>query len=764
MIKPIENGFILNTKKTTYIIGIKNDWLLHLYYGAKIQVDNLDFLYQKFDNGRGNAVIANNMMPQYVNFEISTVGLGDYREPMFAFDTCLGYTCNLKYQDFEILNKDDSLLIPQSYNENQVLKLRLLDEALKIEVILYYKIFYECDVISKYVQIKNLSTNQYIIDRAMSSQLDFDSSEFEMLTFEGAWANERHLKVKPVESGIYINDSKCGASSNNRNPLVILKRHNTNQHNGECYGSNIVYSGNHKTIIEATTDKRMRVLAGVSDYATRITLDDVYLTKEVVLTYSNEGLNGLSQNYHQFVNEHIIRGNWKYKERPIVINNWEATYFNFDEGKLLKLARCAKQVGIELFVLDDGWFGHRDNDTSSLGDYSVNRKKLPKGIKHLAEKINDLGLDFGIWVEPEMISVDSDLYKAHPDWSVAVPNRELNFSRNQLVLDLTNPNVQDYLIESLNDLLNSANIKYVKWDYNRNISDMYSKTLINQGEFFVKYMDGLYRVFENVNRKFPDVLFEGCAGGGNRFDLGILCYFQQIWTSDDTDYLERLSIQSGTSYGYPPSTISNHVSDVPNHQTLRISPLASRFNLACFGVLGYELDLCALSKRDLFEIQKQVLQYKQARRVFQYGKFYRQEEDAQKVIFLSVLDNAIAGVFQKLVHPNQQEDTLKINGLEDNVKYKVESDTQVLNAKIFGGLINMISPIKLKIGGTVHKLVCKYYKLKQTQESYIVYGDALKNAGIKLHGQFLGTGFNNNVRVIVDFGSNLYYIRKVNSK
>ena len=375
---------------------------------------------------------------------------------------------------------------------------------------------------------------------------------------------------------------------------------------------------------------------------------------------------------------------------------------------------------------------------------------------------------FGLWVEPEMISPNSDLYQKHPDWAVQVPNRKPAQGRNQLALDLTNPQVREYLICSLTEVFSSCNLSYVKWDYNRTLTDMWSQTLTNQGEFFHRYILGLYEVLEELNLRFPKILFEGCAGGGNRFDLGMLCYFPQIWTSDDTDYLERLYIQTGTSYGYPLSTMGAHVSDVPNHQTLRITPLSSRFNISMFGILGYELNLTTIVKSELLKIKKQVELYKKYRKTLQFGIFYRSDKTifSKNNSYFWVIDqeNALVGYFQALVHPNQHEDVMYIYGLEPEERYQFVNHPQKINLKTFGGLINMVSPIKLKLNGNLHNFICRVYQMKSPKEKVIVTGTMIEKAGIRLKGQFLGTGFNDQVRVVGDFGSCIYLLEKENLK
>jgi alpha-galactosidase len=769
MIKVVDNHFILETSKTSYIITYtESGLLLHDYYGEKVEFVDFECIRQKLENGRATAVLFENNPHEFIDdldLELSTIGVGDYRENMISINSLpYGYTNCFKYQGYEILENSMVKPLPCSYDETEILRIDLYDEVLDCQLELYYKVFVQADVITKYARIINLSKNDYELERFFSNQIDFRENDFIMMTFDGAWSKERQVNQKRLTSGIYINDSKSGASSNKHNPFVILKKVNTSEDYGQCYGFNLVYSGNHKTMVEVKPNGKVRLLSGINDFAFRYSLKDEFITPEAVMTFSSKGLNSLSQNMHYFVNHHIVRGEWKNKERPVLINNWEATYFNFDEKKLLDLAKAGKDVGIELFVLDDGWFGKRNDDTSSLGDYDVNLKKLPKGLANLCDKINALGLMFGLWVEPEMISPNSDLYRNHPEWAIQVPGRKPALGRNQLVLDLTNPEVRSYLIDSLTEVFSSCNLSYVKWDYNRTLTDMWGSKLTNQGEFFHRYVLGLYEILEELVLRFPKILFEACASGGNRFDLGMLCYFPQIWTSDDTDYLERLFIQTGTSYGYPLSTMGAHVSAVPNHQTLRNTPLASRFNISMFGVLGYELNLTTLPGTEITQIKKQVELYKQFRKTLQYGQFYRSNKTIfdKNNCYFWVIDEerTIVGYFQGLVHPDQQEDILYIYGLTSHEKYKMKSLPQKINLKTFGGLINLVSPIKLKLNGRLHNFICRVYQLKTSKEEYIFTGAMAEKAGIRLQGQFLGTGFNNQVRVIGDFGSRIYILEK----
>ena len=463
-----------------------------------------------------------------------------------------------------------------------------------------------------------------------------------------------------------------------------------------------------------------------------------------------------------FIREHIVRGAWQHKPRPVLLNSWEAAYFDINETKLLRLARAARDVGVELFVMDDGWFAQRSDDSRSLGDWVPNEKKLPNGISGLAGKVRELGLDFGIWIEPEMVNTDSDLYRRHPDWTMDIPGRPHSEGRNQRLLDLCNPEVVDHLIQTFADLLSSAEISYVKWDMNRIFSDVYSRYLPpeRQGETAHRYVMGLYRLMGALTERFPQILFEGCASGGNRFDLGILCYCPQIWASDNTDAVCRVHIEEGYSYGYPMSCVTAHVSSCPNHQTLRETPLMTRFNIAVFGVLGYELNLSDLSRGELDEIRNQIALYKQWRDVLQEGSFYRiQHGNVHKWICVSADQRRAVGMmFQQMVWPNTQYENFKAVGLDENLRYHFYSLPYQFDIREFGDLVNTVAPIHIRQNSLVHNMLARFVTLPAEVEDITVSGAVLLRSGVKLAPAYGGTGFNDQTRYFQDFGSRLYFM------
>ena len=530
---------------------------------------------------------------------------------------------------------------------------------------------------------------------------------------------------------------------------------------------NLVYSGNHYEAVEVSAFAKTRVVAGINPTSFQFHLEpnDFFEAPEAVMTYSEEGFNGMSENMHAFVRNCIVRGAWKNKPRPVLLNSWEAAYFDINERKLLNLAKAGKEVGIELFVMDDGWFGTRDNDTQALGDWTANLKKLPQGVKGLAEKVNQLGLDFGIWVEPEMVNVNSDLYRAHPDWAISIPGKPHSESRNQRILDFCNPEVVDYMIESMSNVFSSGNIAYVKWDMNRIFSDYYSPYLdaSRQKEVAHRYLLGLYRMMDTLTKRFSEILFEGCASGGNRFDLGILSYFPQIWASDDSDAIYRSTGQTGYSYGYPMSTVTAHVSDCPNHQTLRKTPLTTRFHVAAFGVLGYECHLGEMSKEDIKEIKGQVELYKQWREVLQFGTFYRGRTQGNIVEWTCVSPDkkkAVGMVLQKLVNPNTSYETYTPCGLDPEKNYRFTNRQLHFDLKDFGSLVNQVSPIHIKQNSLLHNVANSLVKMHGEIEDCVAKGDLLMK-GIKLKQGFGATGYAEDIRFFSDFGSRMYFMEEV---
>jgi Alpha-galactosidase len=776
----MSNVIHLDTKNSSYIMDVlPTGELQNLYYGKKIRTMEDYYPLQPKNHVPYGEMIYNSKDHPNIGLddqclEYSGLGKGDFREPAIeltyadgSITTHFTYKCHKSYKSRISIPGLPSALGGE--NDCETTEIELCDCEKDMLLSLYYCVYKDYDVITRFAVLKNNSGSRVDIRRMMSAQLDLFDSNYSFTTFDGSWACERFRNDHELKPGIFVNDSKTGNSSNRHNPFVMLVKDGCDEQQGQCYAINLVYSGCHSEICEVTYQGKTRLLTGINPSSFNWVLEngESFRTPEAVLTYSSTGLNSLSQNLHEFIRKFIVRGYWQDRERPILINNWEATEFDFNQIKLLNLAKEAASLGIELFVLDDGWFGRRDNDICSLGDWYVNEKKLPEGISGLASKVNKLGMMFGLWVEPEMVNEDSDLYRAHPDWIICTPGRKPSYGRNQFVLDLTKPEVRRYITDSMIRVFSLANIQYIKWDMNRNMSDMYSSSLPpeKQGEFLHRYMLGLYEILQELTMRFPEILFESCASGGNRFDLGMLCYMPQAWTSDNTDAYTRLAIQSGTSYGYPLSTMGAHVSASPNMQTLRTTPIETRFNVAAFGLLGYELDLTTLFHFDKKAIEEQVKFYKQYRRILQFGRFYRLSEplDKDKIIWLCVSgdrNTAISGIYQGSAKVGLGYDILKLDGLEDDKNYNVTGRKQYINVKAFGNLVNRVLPIKIRGDGVIHTVLSSHYMFGMTDEKYQAGGDLLNSCGIKLLQQFSGTGYNENIRILSDYGSRLYTIEE----
>ena len=777
MINVTDSLFSLETNHTSYLFRVtEHGHLEHIHYGARLPLGEVSSLTTKrvimhgssvlYDTAKGSAYCLDN-----IPLEWSGVGCGDYRQTPIEVKLSNGtYRTDFVYESHEILSGCVPMeTLPSAYDDedlSQTLRLTLLDHSAALELQLYYTVFPNVDVITRRAVLVNHGVCEVFIRRLMSMQLDMENEGYSLVTFDGAWIKETHRHDRKLQYGQFVNSSTTGASSNRHNPGFLLYADGATESNGKVYGFNLVYSGNHFGLAELSPFDLVRVQLGINPHCFEWALasGERFETPEAVMTFSTNGFNGMSAQFHDFVNHNIVRGDWKGKERPVLINNWESCFFRFSRGKLLRLARQAKQLGVELFVLDDGWFGKRNDDFAGLGDYTVNTKKLPGGMRSFAARIHALGMRFGLWFEPEMVNPDSDLFRAHPEFAVATPDRTPHLGRNQLVLDLCNPAVRDYIVENVANILDDAEIDYVKWDMNRHISDAYSPQLSHQGEFYHRYIIGLYEVFSRIFSARPHILLESCSSGGNRFDLGMLCFSPQIWASDDTDAIERLKIQSGLSYLYPLSTIGAHVSAAPNQQTLRNTSIATRFHAASFGCLGYELDLKQLTRLERKEVREQIAYYKAHRKTLQYGRFYRNETTkTNKVYWQSVLpesSESIAGSFQTIAQAAEGNDILPLSGLDEKTQYKISTRQQRVFIRRFGGLINHLLPITINPNGILFRWIDRLITLQDGVETYTASGKTLMQ-GVHLNNQFIGTGYNGELRMLGDFGSNLYSIEQI---
>ena len=681
--------FHLQTKNTSYIMKVvKGKYLAHVYWGKKIETPNMD-------NAQLNRWICFSGMPDAEDKTYSLdfvrqeypVGCGtDYRIPAISVQFQDG-SRNLKllYEGYEMLKGKPELEgLPATYvkseEEADTLVITLKDSLKNLKVKLMYTAYRELDAITRSVLVENESDESVKLEKILSANVDFETSEYDFVTLPGAWGRERHIERTKLRSGVQSIESRRGASSHQNNPFMALVSKETTETQGEVYSFNFVYSGNFTAGVEVDQIFQARAYMGINDYDFSWLLErnESFQAPEVVMVYSAHGLGEMSRTFHDLYRSRLVRGKYRDEIRPILANNWEATYFDFNEEKILGLAKEAKSLGIELLVLDDGWFGKRNGDTCSLGDWYVNEEKLPGGIASLAEKVNEEGIKFGLWFEPEMVSPDSDLYRAHPDWCIHVPGRERTECRNQLTLDLSRKEVCDYIVQAVSHLLDTAKISYVKWDMNRHMTELGSAGLAasRQKEMPHRYMLGLYDVMERVVMGHPDVLFESCSGGGGRFDPGMLYYMPQTWTSDDTDAVERLSIQYGTSLVYPVSTMGSHVSAVPNHQAGRVTSLKMRGDVAMSGNFGYELDLMAFSEEEKEIVKEQVEQYKELRTFVQGADMYRllSPFDGNRTAWMFVSKDGkdvFAAYFRVLSEVNPGVRRMKFTALDPNATYEV---------------------------------------------------------------------------------------------
>ncbi|KXT77680.1 alpha-galactosidase [Streptococcus sp. DD13] len=676
-----EGLFHLQAAEFSYILQVLDSrHLVHRYFGKKINhfdaSNTIVYLDRSFSPSpfAGNRTFSLDTLPQ----EYSSNGLGDFRTAAIDLRSAFGTALDLKYKGHRIFKGKKSLSgLPASFGDEEsveTLEIDLYDELTEVTVTLSYSVFPVANYLARSANIQT-GSHPAQIEKALSFTLDLPHMDVHVHTLTGRYAFEKEWTVTPLPFGKYSIGSIRGASSHSRTPFIALADKDVTEDHGQVYSAHLVYSGNFTAFAEATPLHTTRWGMGLNDeqFSWSLGVNDAFQTPEALLSYTDKGLTGMTQTSHDFIKNHLSRSPFTKQERPILINNWEATYFHFKEEKLLELAKVASQSGIELFVLDDGWFGNRNNDESSLGDWMVNKQKLPHGLDGLAHAVNNLGMEFGLWFEPEMISVDSDLYRSHPDWAIRTSGRDHTYSREQLVLDLSQEVVCDYIVEAVGKVLNSANITYVKWDMNRNITNI-PEGLANdkKHEFYHRYMLGLYSVFDRLTSRFPHVLFESCAGGGGRNDLGVLYYMPQAWASDNTDAIGRLSIQEGTSLIYPVVSMGSHVSAVPNHQVGRITPFSTRGNVAMMGNLGYELDLTFLSEDELAEVAEQTATYKTIRQTVQFGKLYRLKKTANTYACNYVAEDQSQAVFTYVKVLSQPEAPLiqvRLKGLDPGARY-----------------------------------------------------------------------------------------------
>ncbi len=705
--------FHLKSRDFSYILQVLDEgYVVHRYFGKKVRTFSPDNKITYLDRA-----FSPNPTSQDRTFSLDTLaleyssnGLGDFRTSAIEVRNAKGTALDLRYQGHRIYKGKKELAgLPASFgNEEQVetLEVDLYDQLTEVTVTLTYSLFEEANFLARSALIQT-GKQAIQLEKALSLTLDLPHKDFTIHSLTGRYGFEKEWTQTPLTQGRYSVGSIRGASSHSRTPFIALADPATTEDQGDIYSAQLVYSGNFTAFVETTAIQTSRLGIGLNDehFSWHLEAHSQFQTPEALLSYTDQGFTGLTRDNQGFARQHIARGKWAQKERPILINNWEATYFHFTEDKIIELAQSAKEAGIELFVLDDGWFGKRNSDTCSLGDWVENRDKLPSGLAGLGKKINDLGLAFGLWFEPEMVSEDSDLYRAHPDWTIQISGRGHTYSREQLVLDLSKQEVCDYLIEAVSAVLESAPISYVKWDMNRNITNIPEHQANHEKhEFYHRYILGLYQVLEELNQRFPDILFESCSGGGGRNDLGMLYYMPQAWASDNTDAIGRLSIQEGTGLIFPAVSVGSHVSAVPNHQTGRVTPLATRGHVAMLGNLGYELDLHALPERKLEQIAQQVETYKSIRKTVQFGDYYRLKKTDNTYAYTYVNDDKSQVVFTFVKVLSQPEAPLiqvKLKGLNPEARYY----SKELGASFYGDEL-------MNIGITIPPVQKDYYSVQ----------------------------------------------------
>lgn len=683
--------FHLSNDLISYVIGIEEDrYLTHHYWGKRINE-----IYSKPDYPRrtqNHFATPSHFERREFSLGVLTqeypgADIGDHREYAYKYTDDSGYHANsLEYKDYSIYEGKKELKgLPHTYvtdkSQAQTLEITLEDTITGMEAVLIYTIFEEYPVITRSVEFENSGKNPIDLNRALSMSVDFWDDDYDFIQLPGAWGRERDVVRSPLVRGIHKIDSKRGTTSHTYQPYIGLVNPETTEQFGDAYGFQFVYSGEFVGNVEVDSFSQTRVQMGINPehFEWRLQPDETFQTPEVVMTYSDKGMNGMSQAFHSLYQNHLIRGKYQYKERPVLVNNWEGTYFDFTEDKILKMADAASELDIELFVLDDGWFGKRNDDTSSLGDWFVNEKKLPNGLKKLSQTIHEKGMQFGLWFEPEMISEESELYKENPEWAIHTPGRPRSRGRNQLVVDFSRKEVRESILGQMKKILDEVPIDYIKWDYNRNMTELIS------GEMTHKYMLGFYEVMEELVTTYPDILFESCSGGGGRYDPGMLYYMPQTWASDNTDAAQRLEIQYGTTMTMPISSMGAHVSAVPNHQVNRTTSLKMRGDVAMSGNLGYELDMTELTEDEKTQVKEQIKFYKKHRKLIQFGEFYRilspfDGNNRTSWIFVDEeKSEALYTYFQIMDKANKPNPRLKLVGLDPNKKYRINGD------RILGG-------------------------------------------------------------------------------
>ena len=769
MITIENNCFVLETAHTGYAFDVAEGGVLrHLYYGRKLRrlEDYANAAPRPLFAPANGAVCEDGTCLEDMPQECGSVGWGDTREPLV--DVVLpdgGRAAAFRFAYYERGVKYGPEGLPAAVNGGETVKVVLQEQSCQLYLELYYVVFDHADAIVRWSRLVNDTGEAVTVRRLLSGQVDLPAgTDYTLTTFRGAWAREMDRQDCPV-TGKQVWDSAVGVSSNRCNPFAMVSETGTTETAGRVWACNLLYSGNHYGCAQRNPYGSVRMVQGmgVDGFAWQLAHGKSLDAPQMVLAFSDAGFGGVSRCMHAFARRHVVRPQWQDKERPVLVNSWEALYFKINRTKLIKLAKDAKAIGAELLVVDDGWFVGRSDDTKALGDWTEDKKKLPGGFAGLSEDFKKIGIDLGVWVEPEMVSEKSQLFRDHSDWILG--HRRQAIGRNQYILDLSRGEVCDYVYESVARILRSADVRYIKWDMNRILTDTFSPALpaSRQGEVAHRYVLGFYSVLQRLTEEFPAVLFESCSSGGNRADLGMLCYMPQVWASDNTDAECRSHIQSGYSYGYPQCSTGCHVSASPNHQTLRTTPLRSRFHLACFGLLGYELDVSELSAQEKAEITAQVEFYKQHRRLFQFGTFYRVRETENDLFWMVVSEDRTEAMGVHYVRknmPNQGRVPLRAMGLDENMTYHLRSIPQEVRLQDFGTLVNMLSPVRLKPGTALYAVADKAVKFHEREVDLTGSGSFFCAAGFEPTPCFSGSGFADGVAAMKDWDSRLYHWKR----
>lgn len=767
MITIENNCFVLETAHTAYAFDVSGGVLRHLYYGSKLRrLEDYLLTAPRPLFAPGNAaVLEGGVSLEDMAQECSGALWGNVGESLV--DVTLpdgGRAALFRFAYYERGVKAAPGGLPSALNGEETLKVVLKEQSCELYLELYYTVFEKADTIVRWSRLVNDTGEAVTVQRLLSGQLDLPQDDYTLTTFRGAWAREMDRLDQPVR-GKLVWESTVGVSSNRCNPFAMVSRSDATETAGNVWACNLLYSGNHYGCAAQNAYGSVRVVQGmgVDGFSWHLGHGQSLDSPQMVMAYSAAGFGGVSRCMHEFVRSHVVRPQWQGKERPVLVNSWEGLYFKLSRAKLVKLAKEAKAVGAELLVVDDGWFVGRSDDTQALGDWTEDKKKLPGGFAGLAADFKKIGIDLGVWVEPEMVSEKSQLFAAHSDWILG--HRTQAMGRNQYILDLSRAEVCDYIYESVARILRSGDVRYIKWDMNRIMTDTFSPALpaSRQGEVAHRYVLGLYSVLQRLTEEFPDVLFESCSSGGNRADLGMLCYMPQVWASDNTDAECRSHIQSGYSYGYPQSALGCHVSASPNHQTLRHTPLRSRFHMACFGLLGYELDLGDLSSQEKEEVTQQIAFYKQHRKLFQFGTFYRVRETENDLFWMVVSEDGSEAMGIHYVRrnmPNQGQYPLRAAGLDANTTYTLRSFSKDVRLPDFGTLVNMISPVRLRPGTAVYAIADKVVQFHEQPLELTASGSMFCQAGFYPVPAFSGAGFTDGALAMKDWDSRLYHWKR----